>query len=316
MKIGNIELKNKIVLAPMAGISTPSYIKILEEMGIAYAVSELISSEAIVRNNKKTLDMLKGIEKIKIPVAVQIFGSDPKVMASSAKIITNLYKNIIIDINAGCPVPKVAIKSKSGSALLKDLELLERIIKSVKEAVDVPVTVKIRSGWDKNEAVKIAKVVEKANADAITIHPRTRIQGYSGKADWSIIKEVKQNVNIPVIGNGDVRNYQDYLDILKTNCDAVMIGRAFIGNPWLVKEILNKKNIEIKPNERLDILVKHLNYSIENKNEKTAILELRSQIMPYLKGFKTEDKQKIFKATTKEDFMNTINELKNQLIYK
>ncbi len=238
--IGNVEIKNQIVLAPMAGISNPPFMKICEEMGVGYAVTELISSEAIVRNNKKTLEMLNGIDELKIPVAVQIFGSNSETMAEAAKIITDLHPIKIIDINMGCPVPKVAVKANAGSALLKDPKKVYDIVKSVVEKVDVPVTVKIRSGWDEEHinATEIAKICESAGASAIAVHARTRSKGYSGTADWNIIKAVKDAVNIPVIGNGDVKSVEDYNEMLKTtNCDAVMIGRGLLGNPWIIKEI-------------------------------------------------------------------------------
>ena len=207
-KIGNVEIKNQVVMAPMAGISNPSYMKIIEEMGCDLAITELISTEAIIRNNKKTLDMLNGIDELKMKVGIQIFGANPQTMAKAAQILCEKHKVDLIDINMGCPVPKVAIHSEAGSGLLKNPEKVEKIVKAVKEAVNVPVTVKIRSGWDDNSinAVEIAKIIEKAGASAITIHPRTRAQGYTGKANWNIIKEVKENVKIPVIGNGDIKS--------------------------------------------------------------------------------------------------------------
>ena len=191
-KIGNLKIKNNLVLAPMAGISNPTYIKICESMGAGYAITEIISAEAIVRGNKKTLDMLEGIDKIKIPVAIQIFGSNPTTMKEAAKILVNNYHAKIIDINMGCPVPKVAIKSEAGSALLKDVNKIRKIVREVVNAVNVPVTVKIRSGWDNNHinAIEVAKIIEESGASAITIHARTRSQGYSGIADWKIIKDV------------------------------------------------------------------------------------------------------------------------------
>ena len=210
-KIGNIEIKNQVALAPMAGISNPSYMKICEEMGVGYAVTELISAEAIVRDNKKTFDMLKGIDTLNIPLAIQIFGSDASTMAKAAKIITDLYQNVLIDINMGCPVPKVAIRAQAGSALLKNPPKVYEIVSAVVNAVNVPVTVKIRSGWDEKSinAVEVARQIERAGASAITIHGRTRAQGYSGQADWKIIKKVKEAVTIPVIGNGDVTSCYD-----------------------------------------------------------------------------------------------------------
>ena len=260
-KIGNIEIKNRVVLAPMAGISSPAYMKICEEMGIGYAVTELISAEAIVRNNKKTLEMLKGLDALNIPVAVQLFGSNPEILANAAKIVSDLYPNVFIDINMGCPVPKVALRSQAGSALLKNPKKIGEIINKVVSSVSCPVTVKIRSGWDQNSinAVEVARVCEENGASAICIHGRTRSQGYSGKADWEIIKEVKENVSIPVIGNGDVVDVQSAQKMfLETGVDAIMIGRAALGNPWIFKEIktfLDKGIIIDKPTplEKIDM---------------------------------------------------------------
>lgn len=315
-KIGDINIKNNIVLAPIAGISNPSYIKICEEMGVGYAVTELISAEAIVRNNKKTFDMLKGIDTITIPIAIQIFGSNPIVLAQAAQKITKLYPNVLIDINMGCPVPKIAVNSQSGSALLKSPKKAYEIVKAVVNAVSVPVTVKIRSGWDQNNinAIEIAQAIEKAGASAITVHPRTRNQGYSGHANWSIIKEVKANINIPVIGNGDIKTCYDAKKMLDiTGCDAVMIGRGLLGNPWLIKECLDYIKQGIKPviiskNEKLDMLIKHMNYLLKFKNEKLALLEIRTSASYYLKGIKgaSEIKQLLFKTKNIQEFKNLI----------
>ena len=319
-QIGNISIKNQIVLAPMAGISNPAYIKLCEEMGLGYAITELISSEAIIRDNKKTFDMLNGIEDINIPVAVQLFGSDPKVMSEAAKILTKKYNIKIIDINMGCPVPKVALRSHAGSALLKDLNKVYEITKEVVDSVDVPVTVKIRSGWDNNSinAIEVAKVVEKAGASAITVHARTRSQGYSGKADWNIIKEVKENVNIPVIGNGDIKTCYDAKKMLdETKCDAVMIGRALLGNPWLIKECNDYlyKNIEpkeINNKEKVDMILKHMNYLRKYKIDKLVNLEMRSQISYYLKGIKNNNfvKEKVYKCTSSKELELLLKEYK------
>lgn len=320
-KIGDVEIKNKIALAPMAGISNPAYIKICEELGLGYAITELISAEAIVRDNKKTFDMLNGIDSLNIPVAIQIFGSNPETMGKAAKILTDRYNAKIIDINMGCPVPKVAVRSLAGSSLLKDPKKVYDVVSTVVKSVNIPVTVKIRSGWDNNSinAKEIAKICEKAGASAITVHPRTRSQGYSGNADWNIIKEVKEAVSIPVIGNGDIKNCYDAKKMLEiTNCDAIMIGRSALGNPWIFQECVNylEKNIEpnkISKKEKLNMIIKHFNYLLDTKCEKLALLEMRSHASWYLKGTKNvnELKQLIFKTKTKEEFIDLIEREKN-----
>ena len=318
-KIGNIEIKNNVVLAPMAGISNPAYMKIVEDMGCGYAITELLSSEAISRDNKKTIDMLNGIENLNIPVAVQIFGSNPSVMALAAKILVEKYNIKIIDINMGCPVPKVAISSNSGSALLKNPNKVYEIVKAVKEAVNIPVTVKIRSGWDSNSinAKEIAKIIEAAGADAITVHPRTRSQGYTGSSDWNIIKEVKQSVKIPVIGNGDIKSCYDAKRMIdETGCDAVMIGRASLGNPWIIKETVDylEKGIipkEVSLKEKVEMIKKHTKLLIETKSEKIALLEMRANASWYLKGIKggNEIRREITSIKTKEDLFNILDRL-------
>ncbi len=321
--IGDILIKNRICLAPMAGVSNPSYMKICEEFGIGYAVTELISSEAIVRGNKKTFDMLKGIDTLNIPVAVQIFGSSPETMAKAASVICNLYSNVFIDINMGCPVPKVAVKSEAGSFLLKNPDKVYEIVKAVVSSVSVPVTVKIRSGWDSNHinAVDVSKKIEEAGAKAICIHARTRSQGYSGVADWDVIRKVKQSVSIPVLGNGDIKSPEDAKRMLdETNCDAVMIGRALLGNPWLIKNCINylegKELIKVSPVERVDMIFKHLNYLLEFKSEKQSCLEIRSHISWYLKGLPlaNEVKNKVYKTTKVCDIIKVLEEYKEVLI--
>ncbi len=317
-KIGNVEIKNQIVLAPMAGISNPAYIKICEKMGLGYAITELLSAEAIVRKNKKTLEMLNGIENLNIPVAVQIFGSNPKTMAKAARILLDLHQIKLIDINMGCPVPKIALKSQAGSALLKNPIKVKEIVSSVVEAVSIPVTVKIRSGWDQKSinAVEIAKICEEAGAKAIAIHGRTRSQGYAGNVDLEIIKKVKESVNIPVIGNGDIKSCYDAKKMLDyTGCDAVMIGRGILGNPWLIKECIDylEKGIEprdVSIEEKLNMIKTHLDFLISQKGEKVACLEMRSHFAWYLKGMPGVKKIKIKlqQVSTKEEVLELLKE--------
>ena len=296
-KIGNVEIKNQIVLAPMAGISNSAFRRIAKEMGVGLVVAEMVSDKAIYFGSQKTIDMLYMKDEER-PISQQIFGSDKESFVYAAKYILENMKPDIIDINMGCPVPKVATRAQAGSALLKNPDKVYEIVKAVVEAVDIPVTVKIRSGWDEKSinAVEIAKVIEKAGARAITVHPRTRAQGYSGKADWNIIKQVKENVKIPVIGNGDIKTCYDAKRMLEeTKCDAVMIGRGVLGNPWLIRDCidyLNDKEIkEVTILDKLNMVTKHLNYLLEFKPEKLAILEMRTQIGYYLKGISKDYKQ-------------------------
>lgn len=322
-KIKNIEIKNQIVLAPMAGVSNPAYIKICEEMEAGYAITELISAEAIVRGNKKTFDMLKGLDQLNIPVAVQIFGSNPDTMAKASRILVDLYQIKLIDINMGCPVPKVAVKSQSGSALLKNPQLVYDIVSSVVSSIPVPVTVKIRSGWDNNSinAVEIAKICEQAGASAITIHPRTRSQLYTGQADLNIIKQVKEAVTIPVIGNGDIKDISSAKHMLEyTKCDAIMIGRGLLGNPWLIKEINTYletgKTIPKPTNEdRINMCHHHLKYLLKFKPERVAVLEMRSHLSWYIKGmpYHKDVQSQIFKAKNEEEITQILDNYQKRL---
>ncbi len=321
-KIGNLEIKNRVVLAPMAGYSNSAFRRIIKSMNCGLIYAEMVSDKALYYKDKKTNDLLYMTEKER-PIAQQIFGSDKESFVYAAKYIEETMKPDIIDINMGCPVPKVALRAQAGSSLLKHPDKIEEIVRSVVESVSVPVTVKIRSGWDSNSinAVEVAKIIEKAGASAITVHPRTRAQGYSGKADWNIIKQVKETVNIPVIGNGDIKTIYDAENMLKeTGCDAVMIGRGALGNPWFINEVyeyIENNNVIDKPTnkDKIDMAIKHLNLLLEYNNEKKAILEMRSNICYYLKGIpkSTEIKQEIFKVTTKEEFVNILENFKKSL---
>ncbi len=316
--IGNVKIDNQIVLAPMAGISNSAYRRICKEMGCGLIYAEMVSDKAISFGNQKTLDMLYMTEEER-PIAQQIFGTDVDSFVYAAKYIEKEMKPDIIDINMGCPVPKVAIRAQAGSALLKNPEKIYDIVKAVVESVFIPVTVKIRSGWDSKNinAVEVAKICEKAGASAICVHPRTRSQGYSGKADWSIIRDVKAAVSIPVIGNGDVKTPEDAKRMIdETNCDAVMIGRGVLGNPWLIKNSINYLNgdelINITLNDRVDMCLKHLDYLMKLKSEKIACLEIRNHIAWYFKGIKgaNELKNKVYQTSDIHDIISLLNEFK------
>lgn len=317
-KIGNVKISNQVVLAPMAGICNSAYRQICKDMGCGLIYAEMVSDKAITYNNQKTIDMLYMTEKER-PISQQIFGSDKESFVEAAKFIEKEMKPDIIDINMGCPVPKVAVRAQAGSALLKDPDKIFDIVSSVVSAVNVPVTVKIRSGWDSNHinAVEVAKVIEKAGASAICVHPRTRSQGYSGKADWNIIKEVKENVSIPVIGNGDIKSPEDAKRMLEeTKCDAVMIGRGVLGNPWLIKNIVNyldgREVVDVSIVDRIDMCLKHLKLLDSLKNEKLACLEIRNHISWYFKGIKgaNELKNKVYQTTSIHDIILLLNEFK------
>ena len=320
-KIGNVEIKNNVVLAPMAGISNSAYRTIIKEMGAGLIVAEMVSDKAIMYGSKKTIDMLYMTEYER-PISQQIFGSNKESFVIAAKFVYENMRPDIIDINMGCPVPKVAIGAQAGSALLKNPEKVYEIVKAVVESVPIPVTVKIRSGWDESSinAVEIAKVIENAGASAITVHPRTRSQGYSGKANWDIIKRVKESVNIPVIGNGDITSCYDAKKMIEeTNCDFVMIGRGSLGNPWLIKECVDYLEYGIEPkevtfSEKIDMIKKHLELLRKTKNDKLALLEIRTHIAYYLKGLKnsSEIKNMIFKTKTFEEIEDILNKYKEK----
>lgn len=321
-KIGNVEIKNKIVLAPMAGISNTSYRTIIKEMGAGLIFAEMVSDKAIMYDNQATIELLQMRESER-PIAQQIFGSDETSFVIAAKKIVELMHPDILDINMGCPVPKIALKSQAGASLLKDPDKIERIVSAVVKSVDIPVTVKIRAGWDSSSinCVEVAKRIESAGASAITLHARTRAQGYSGHADWSLIKKVKEAVNIPVIGNGDVLSCYDAKRMLdETKCDAVMIGRGVLGNPWLIKECveyLENETIpkEITPKEKIEMLKRHFSLLTMDKGEKLALLEIRTHALWYIKGLpgSAAIKNQICKTKESKELFNILDNYINEL---
>lgn len=288
MKIKNIEFKNNLILAPMANVTDVAFRSLAVESGADAGVTELISAKAITYNNKKTTEMLFTADNETIKIA-QIFGKEPDVMAEAVQ--SDYLKPFdIIDINMGCPAPKI-IKNGEGSALLKDIKLAEDIIKACVQATDKPITVKFRSGWDQNSivAVEFAKMCERAGASAITIHARTTDQGYGGNADWDIIKAVKESVKIPVIGNGDVVDRESYLKMLEyTGCDAVMVGRATMGRPYLFKELLGEK----EERNQLYFIKKHIELLGKFYPSRFVVKHMRKHILWYLKSIKNATKLK------------------------
>ena len=321
-KIGNVEIKNRIVFAPMAGISNESFRSIIKSMGAGLIYSEMVSNMGIIYNSKNTINMLK-INDEERPISIQIFGSDVDSFVKASKYVCENAKPDIIDINMGCPVPKVALRSQAGSGLLKDPQKIYEIVNAVVNSVNVPVTVKIIAGWNNNtiNCVEVAKLIEKAGASAIAIHPRTREQGYSGKADWNLIKAVKDSVNIPVIGNGDITTIYDTKRMLEeTGCDAIMIGRATIGNPWFIRECVEyveNNNIIDKPTnkERIDMMVYHYELIKKNEGDKKAILDIKTHALAYLKYIPQSKqlKTEIALCKTEDEFYNCVNKIYNHI---
>lgn len=319
LKIGNITLENNILIAPLAGVTNQSFRKILKDFRPGLICNEMVSDKAICFNNKRTLEMLEILDEEK-PVSTQIFGSDVESMVKAA-IIVNESNCDIVDINMGCPVNKV-VKTGAGSALLKDVDKIYDIVSNVRKVVTKPLTVKIRIGWDFNSinVLDVAKAIERAGADAIVVHGRTRSQMYEGKADWEYIKLVKDNVSVPVIGNGDIYTVEDAIEKINySGVDGIMLGRGIMGNPWLIRDILNhfdnKDKVSITLDDRLDMIHKHTGYLIEQKGESIAMKEMRSHASWYLKGERnaTHAKREISKINTKDELFDLLERYKESI---
>ncbi|MDZ7671480.1 MAG: tRNA dihydrouridine synthase DusB [Halanaerobiales bacterium] len=322
MKINNKEIEPPIFVAPMAGVTDYPYRQVLREMGAKLIYSEMVSSKGLVYGNSKTKELLDYKIKDDGYINIQLFGEETEFIVKALKIVEKEYNPDFIDLNMGCPAPKV-VKTGAGSALMKKPEKVKEILTEMVEIADIPITLKIRSGWDKNSinAVEIAKIAEKAGVSLIAVHGRTREQYYSGNVDYEIIKKVKDAVNIPVIGNGDIYDISSAEKMFnKTNCDGIMVARGIQGNPWLIKRlkkyfqesiILDKPNVE----QKIDMAIKHLKTAVGYYGEKVAIPKMRKHISWYLKGMKNSSyvKDKINKLTNKKEIIDTLNEYKNML---
>lgn len=294
LEIGNVKLENNILLAPMAGITDLPFRIICKEFGVGLVCTEMVSSKAIFYNDEKTKKLLN-VKNEKRPIQAQIFGSDVESMISATKYINEIAD--ILDINMGCPAPKV-VKNGDGSRLLQNLKLIEEIVTSVVKNSKIPVTVKIRKGWDNSSivAVEVAKIIEKAGAKAITVHGRTRSEFFSGDVDLEIIKKVKEAVKIPVIGNGNIVDEESAIRMFeKTGVDGIMIGRGAIGNPYIFKKIIHyletgEKLQEISQEKKLETIIKHIELEVEEKGENVGIKELRKHLACYIKNIPNASK--------------------------
>ncbi|KHF38304.1 tRNA dihydrouridine synthase DusB [Halalkalibacter okhensis] len=326
LKIGNIEMKNQVVLAPMAGVCNPAFRLIAKEFGAGLVCAEMVSDKAILHGNEKSLSMLYVDEREK-PLSLQIFGGEKDTLVEAAKFVDQNTNADIIDINMGCPVPKIT-KCDAGAKWLLDPNKIYEMVAATVDAVNKPVTVKMRIGWDSDHvyAVDNARAVERAGGSAVAVHGRTRVQMYEGEADWSIIKDVKEAVRIPVIGNGDVQTPQDAKRMLdEIGVDGVMIGRAALGNPWMLYQTIQYLENgtladEPTPREKIDVCMLHLDRLAKIKGENVAVREMRKHAAWYLKGMRGNGhvRDKINSFESREDVANTlyafVEELEAQMV--
>ena len=321
-KIGDVVLENRIVVGPMAGVSNEAFRAIIKNFGAGLIYSEMISDKAIIYKNKKTHEMTK-VDENEHPLSMQLFGHDTDSMVEAAIFLDKQSNCDIIDINMGCPVTKI-VKANSGSALMKDPEHACEIVKEIVEKVTKPVTVKIRSGWNLESinAVEMAVMLEKVGVSAIAVHPRTKMQMYEGKSDWNIIKEVKKAVNVPVIGNGDILMVEDALRMFEeTGCDAVMIARGVLGNPWLIKELnetlsSGKRSTKVTLDDKMVIALEHARKLIKLKGEKVGMKEMRGHACWYIHGLPHNNKvkSKLSKMTRYDELIDILSNYQKSIL--
>ncbi|MFW5986326.1 MAG: tRNA dihydrouridine synthase DusB [Halanaerobiales bacterium] len=322
LSIDGINIDNPVILAPMAGVSDYPYRQIAREMGIKFLYTEMISSKGLVYGNVRTKEMIDFDRRGEGLIAVQIFGEEPSIMAEAAVIVEREFGPDFIDLNMGCPVPKV-VKTGAGSALMKEPELAGKIIHAVVQAVDIPVLVKIRKGWNGKTitGVEVALEAERNGAAAVAVHGRTRDQYYSGEADWNFIGRVSEKIGLPVIGNGDIFSPEDAAEMMETgNCEAVMIGRGARGNPWLLKNtaaylMAGKKGQKPTRKQRINMALYHLRLAVDYYGEETAIPRMRKHISWYLKGisYSARVKEEVYNLKTYREVRTTLEKFKHQV---